>query len=152
MTVENILRCWGMYCQLVINHVGCCTKPDDRILYQLVLMHSDVYKNSIPESMKWTLTGWSGTGVLEANGLKLMVDLSIPTDCTLTKHRPDLIAFVSESRRIVIFEVACVRDPLVLEQEEEKKNKYQELPADKHGRSESWLEGVGSPSGYWSAG
>ena len=91
----------------------------------------------IPESMKWTLTGWSGTGLLEANGVKLKVDLSIPTDHTLTEHRLDLIAF-SECTCIVIFEVACAWDSLVLEQEEEEKSKYQELVADMAVQNPGW--------------
>ena len=93
----------------------------DRILYQVVLMLSDVYKITFPESRRWTLTGWSGTGVC---------DLYASRDRALTKCRPDLIALFSENRRMAIFEVACIWDPLMHEREEQRRRKYQELATD----------------------
>ena len=95
----------------------------DKILYQVVLMLSEVYKISLPKSMTWTLTRWSRMGMLEGNGVKLKVDLSIPTDWVLTERRPDLIALFSETSRMVVMEVACAWDPLVREREEEEVSK-----------------------------
>ena len=92
----------------------------NRFLYQLVLMLSDVYNIPFPESMGWTLTGWSRTGVLEGSRVKLKVDLTIPPDRVLTERRPDLIALFSESSRMVVFEVAWAWDPLVWVREEEQ--------------------------------
>ena len=59
----------------------------DRILYQLELMLSDVYNIPFLESMRWTLTGWRA-GVLEGIGVKLKVDLSIPTDQAFGESTP----------------------------------------------------------------
>ena len=148
--VEQDCRVCGKHPETLGHVLSACEKSQwtlykarhDRILYQLVLVLSEGYKIPIPESMRWTLTGWSGTGVLEANGVKLKVDLSIPTDRALTERRPDLIAFFSESRRIVIFEVACAWDPLVREREEEKRSKYQELAADMAVQNPGWKVSV----------
>ena len=48
--------------------------------------------------------------MLEGNGVKLKVDLSIPTDRRITARRPDLIALFSEPKRILVMEVACSWD------------------------------------------
>ena len=111
----------------------------DRILYQLVLMLSQNYGIPLPESMKWKLgAGWIGTGVLEKGGVKLSVDLCVPTDRELTERRPDLIAYLSEDRRIVIFEIACAWDSLVVEREGEKARKYAEFAADLATQHPGW--------------
>ena len=50
-----------------------------------------------------------------------------PTDRQLTERRPDLVAYYRELRRIVIYEVTCAREPLIKEQQHEKRGKYREL-------------------------
>ena len=114
----------------------------DRVLYQIVLLLSDVYKIPFPESMRWTVTGWSGVGVLEGNGVKLKVDMCSPTDRALHERRPDLVAFFSETRQVVVMDVACAWDPLIREREDEKKCKYQELAADLAVQNPGWQVSV----------
>ena len=87
--------------------------------------------------MRWTLNGWAGTGVLEGNDVKLKVDLSVPTDRTITEQRPDLIVLFSETR-----------DSLVRIREEKKKGKYQELAANLAVQNPGWT-GVGNPHSNW---
>ena len=48
----------------------------------------------------------------------------------MTERRPDLIAYFRESRRIIIFEIACAWEPLIEERQMEKGLKYRELAAD----------------------
>ena len=45
--------------------------------------------------------------------MRLVVDLSIPTDRQLTERRADLVAYYQELRRIVIYEIACAWEPLI---------------------------------------
>ena len=75
--------------------------------------------------------------------MRLVVDLSIPTDRQLTERRPDLVAYYRELRRIVIFEIACAWEPLIEERQREKGGKYRELAADlaTHNLSCSYLPG-----------
>ena len=102
----------------------------DRVLYQLVLMLCRKYGISLPEALKWGPSGWDGVAVLESDEVKFTVDLSIPTDRQMTERRPDLIAYFRETRRIVIFEIACAWEPLIEERQREKGGKYRELAAD----------------------
>ena len=82
---------------------------------------------TVPESLRWGPSGWDGVAVLEGSEVRLVVDLSIPTDRQLMERRPDLVAYYRELRRIVIYEVTCAREPLIKEQQHEKRGKYREL-------------------------
>jgi len=67
--------------------------------------------------------------VLEDNKMKLVVDVSIPTDCELTSRRPDIVVFLKGNNQITILEVAVCWEPLLKEWEKEKSNKYWQLAA-----------------------
>ena len=62
--------------------------------------------------------------------MKLKIDMCSPTDRVLQECRPDLVAFFSETQRVMLMDVASAWDLLVREREEEEKGKYQELAAD----------------------
>lgn len=67
------------------------------------------------ESLKWEPSGWDEVTVLEGSEVRLVVDLSIPTDQQLTERRPDLVAYYWELRHIGIYEIACAWEPLIEE-------------------------------------
>ena len=122
-----------------VGHVLSCCEPlswtlykqrHDRVLYQMVLMLCKKHNITVPESLRWGPSGWDGVAVLEGSEVRLVVDLSIPTDRQLTERRPDLVAYYRELRRIVIYEVACAWEPLIEERQREKRGKYRELAAD----------------------
>ena len=56
-----------------------------------------------------------GVIVLDGSEVRLVVDLSTPTDQQLTERRLDLVAYYWELRRIVIYEIACAWEPLIKE-------------------------------------
>ena len=68
--------------------------------------------------------------VLEDEGTKLVVDVSMPTDRELTSRRQDVVVFLKGSNQITILEVAVCWEPLLEVQKKEKSNKYQELAVD----------------------
>ncbi len=75
--------------------------------------------------------------------IKLVVDVSIPTETVLTERRPDftshhIISHHSPSKRAVIFVVACAWEPLILEREAEKRNKYQRFATDLASQLRCW--------------
>ncbi len=96
----------------------------DRVLYQVVLAFARQFSIILPEWMTWGYDGWAGVGVLKNDKVKLVVDVSIPTESILTERRPDLVLHHSPSRRAFLFEVACAWKPLILEREAEKRDKY----------------------------
>ena len=57
--------------------------------------------------------------VLESSEVRLVVDLSIPTDRQLTERRPDLVAYYWELRRIVVYEIEYAWEPLIEDQQRE---------------------------------
>ena len=61
------------------------------------------------------------------NNVKVIIDLSIPTDERLKKRRPDIVVITSKPKRVEILEVACVLDHLIEEREQQKQTKYQAL-------------------------
>ena len=77
-------------------------------------------------------------GVLEDDKMKLVVDVSMPTDCELTSRRPDIVVFLKERNQITIVEVAVAWEPLLEEREREKSNKYRELAADLATQHPGW--------------
>ena len=69
-------------------------------------------------------------GVVGDSRVKMLVDQRVPTGRHVTENRPDLIVRLREGKRIIVLEVACAWDPLVVKRELEKRNKYARLKAD----------------------
>ncbi len=69
--------------------------------------------------------GGAGTGER-----RVLIDQANPTDRHIVPKRPDLMVRLDRERRMVLYEVACARDPLVKRREEEKKAENQDLAAD----------------------
>ena len=114
----------------------------DRVLYQVLLALCRKFKITIPDSMKWGASGWSGVGVLESSEVKMLLDVSTPTDRMITERRPDLVVFLYATRCAYILEVACAWDPLVVEREKEKRLKYAEYAADLATQWRGWRTSV----------
>lgn len=110
----------------------------DRVLYQLVLGLASKFKLTLPESLKWGCEGWSGVGVIENSQMKLVIDISLPTDEEFTARRPDLIAYAKCEQRAIIFEVAVAWEPLIPEREDEKRGKYEALARDLKNQLPGW--------------
>ena len=53
---------------------------------------------SIPDDLMWGPSWWKGVGVLNGRDLKLVIDVSVPTDRQMSSTRLDLIVY---SRRVV---------------------------------------------------
>ena len=70
---------------------------------------------SRPKGLKWGTAGWDGVAVVWSSEARLDIDLSIPTDCQLTKQR---LTFLHHSKNIIIFELVCAWEPLVLERQD----------------------------------
>ena len=85
-----------------------------------------------------------GTGGVERGGslngrdLKLVIDVSVPTDRQLSATRPNLIVYSWRTKHISILEVACAWEPLVIVREKEKKEKYQEFARDLATQHQGW--------------
>ena len=88
--------------------------------------------------MKWGTSGWSGVGVLESSEVKLLLDVSTPTDRMVTERRPDLVVFLYATMCAHILKVACAWNPLVVEREREKRLKYVEYAADLATKWRGW--------------
>ena len=99
----------------------------DKVLRQLVLQLDRKYNISVPQNIKWGESGLQIAEILEGKEVKMAVDFSIPTDRQITERRPDLVLYLKKERRIVMTEVACAWEPLILEREEDKGSKYGEL-------------------------
>ena len=61
----------------------------------------------LPDDLKRGLARWKGVGVLNGRDLKLVIDVSVPTDKQLSATRPDHIVYSRRTKRIAILEVAC---------------------------------------------
>jgi len=81
------------------------------------------------------------SGVFEGADGTLWVDTIIPTDEQIEARRPDIIIQNNASKTIWIADVACPWDPLVLDREREKINKYRPLAADLSRRKPQWKVG-----------
>ena len=66
----------------------------DRVLYQVVCMLAVKYGIVLPDDLKWGPAEWIGVGVLYRRDLKLVIDVSVPTDRQLSATRPDLIVYI----------------------------------------------------------
>ena len=110
----------------------------DRVVYRLMLALCKKLTIKVPDSMKWSIDGWKGVAALEGGEAKLLVDLTIPTDRQLEERRPDLVLFLKRQRKIVVLEVAVAWEPLVVERERQKADKYQDLAADLATQHPGW--------------
>ena len=81
---------------------------------------------ALPSDLQWGPAGCKGVGVLEGKDLKLVVDVSVPTDRQLSATRLDLIVYSWRTKCISILEVVCAWEPLVIVREKQKRAKYQE--------------------------
>ena len=72
------------------------------MLYQVLRALCCKFKITIPDSMKWGPSGWSGVGILESLEEKLLVDVSTSTDRMVTKSCPDLVMFSYATRCVYI--------------------------------------------------
>ena len=61
--------------------------------------------------------------------VKIVVDLSIPTDRQIPDRRPDIVQYLKGERKNVILEDAVAWEPLLAERKRQKPDKYQELAA-----------------------
>ena len=68
--------------------------------------------------------------MIETEEVKLILDVSIPTDRQLTTTRPDLVVHHKRSKHVRILEVPCAWEPLIPEREAEKRGKYVDLASD----------------------
>ena len=68
--------------------------------------------------------------VLEIGKTRITVDTNMPTERNVLACRPDHVLYWEEKKVIVVFEVACAWEPLVLEREKEKWLKYEPLATD----------------------
>ena len=102
----------------------------DRVLYQVVRMLAVKYGIVLPDDLKWGPVRWKGVGVLNGRDLKLVINVSVPTDKQLSAKKPDLIVYSQRTKHIAILEVACAWYPLVIVREKEKREKYQEFARD----------------------
>ena len=114
----------------------------DRVLYQIVRMLAAKYGIVLPDDLKWGLAGWKGVGVLNGRDLKLVIDVSVPTDRQLSATRSDLIVYSWCTKRISILEVACAWELLVIVREKEKSGKYQEFARDLATQHQGWKVSV----------
>lgn len=62
--------------------------------------------------------------VLKGSRVKIVADVSIPTDRALEARRPDLVVCLRYLQTILILEVACAHEKCLSEREEQKREKY----------------------------
>lgn len=51
------------------------------MLYLVVLVLTRKFKIALPNRLKWGISGWKGVGTIESEEVKLVLDVSVPTDC-----------------------------------------------------------------------
>ena len=101
----------------------------DRVLFVLVRAITEKLGLTLPKTIR-TAGGLVKPGVVGNKRVKMLVDQRVPTGRHVTENRPDLIVRLREGKRIIVLEVACAWDPLVVKRELEKRNKYARLKAD----------------------
>ena len=101
----------------------------DRVVLQLLLALCRRFDLRLPPSLLWRSNTWTGVGIVQNSRAKVELDLTHPTDQRTEAHRPDLVLTIHDRREIWILEVACAWEPLILEREDEKRRKYQQLAA-----------------------
>ena len=82
-------------------------------------------KFNIPCKDKWY--DHDPEGVIENDQVKVLWDLRIQTDHQIEHNRPDVVVLDKIERSCYVIDIACPFDTRVLEKEQEKMEKYQEL-------------------------
>ena len=130
-----------------IGHVMSSCKPHmwflykerhDRVIYQLLKAFAKKLEVVVPDSIKWGVDGWHGMAALERARAKIMVDMVVPTDRQLSDRRPDLILYLKGKQKIMILEGAVAWEPLLVERELQRADKYRELAADLATQHPQW--------------
>ena len=106
-----------------------CKERHDRVLFLLIKAVLNHLGINMPGSLKES-EGVVKPGLMGTKEVRLLVDQELATDRPIRHRRPDLAVHLDRERKIVLYEVACMWDPLIKERENEKKRKYQELAAD----------------------
>ena len=137
--IDPMCRCCGEARETVGHILSCCSSKNwslykerhDRIL--AVLTRHVCAQVGLPgptttgDPRKWV----PETGLaIEGESSRVTVDVNVPTERTVTACRPDLVLYWRDKKVIIVFEVACAWDPLVLEREQEKWHKYEPLARD----------------------
>ena len=108
---------------------GLMKERHDRALYQVVRAILRALELPVQGHYK-PRGGVARPGVLGTERKCVKVDQVCPTDRALTACRPDVVVRLEAERRLVILEVVCACEPIVLSRELEKRQKYQDLAAD----------------------
>ena len=82
-------------------------------------------KFNIPCKDKWY--DHEPEGVIENDQVKVLWDFRIQTDHQIEHNRPDVVVLDKIERSCYVIDIACPFDTRVLEKEQEKMEKYQEL-------------------------
>ncbi|XP_068707395.1 uncharacterized protein [Montipora foliosa] len=82
-------------------------------------------KFNIPCKDKWYVH--DPEGVIENDQVKVLWDFRIQTDHQIEHNRPDVVVLDKIERSCYVIDIACSFDTRVLEKEQEKMEKYQEL-------------------------
>ena len=82
-------------------------------------------KFSLPSKDKWY--DHAPEGVMENDQVKVLWDFRVQTDHHLEHNRPNIVVLEKEERTCSVIDVACPFDTRVLEKEQEKMEKYQDL-------------------------
>ena len=96
-------------------HQVICRVIHWRICIDYGLDHADKWYEHRPEA------------VVENEEIKLLWDMRIQTDKTLTHDKPDILLMDKIKRKVQIIDIACPFDTRVLEKENEKITNYQNL-------------------------
>lgn len=100
----------------------------DQVFYQLAKAIVRCLEMKIPPLLK-AARGIIGGGVLGTPKVRVLVDQVIPTDRVVKHNRPDIVVRLTKEERLIVFEVTYAWEPLVVERESEKWQKYQQLAA-----------------------
>ena len=81
--------------------------------------------NSLDDSERWY--EHRPDAVTENESVQLLWDMQIQTDKVLEHSRPDIVLMDKAKRSVKIIDIACSFDTRVVEKEQEKVAKYQDL-------------------------
>ena len=139
-----------------IGHILSCCPPlqwtmdkerHDKVLYQVVRTLAGKFGIVLPSDLQWGPARWKGVCVLEGKDVKLVIDVSVPTDRQLSATRPDLVVYSWRTKHIFILEVACAWEPLVHARQGERKEDEVPGVCEGSGDATPGMEGVGASPG-----